>query len=111
MDLSWAPGEKYGYHVAAILWLAARNPVPRDVIFDLSCRLRPLVLHRIQQWAENPRLLALLGVAPDSVRALANVRWFVDNLHGSFHNAKCRYEFMLRYQEDTGTNRGGSCSA
>ena len=46
-------GEAYGYHVAALLWLAGHCQELASVWFDCNCRLKPFVLKHLDAWGRT----------------------------------------------------------
>lgn len=107
--MTYGAGELYGYHVASVLWVAAHNKELREIWFDAACHLLPFVRNHVASWAGNADLCTKLGVTPDIVRCLGDVRFCVDNFHCSTHSRSCQVAFMGRFRSLSGTNRGGEC--
>lgn len=102
------PGESYGYHVAAILWLAAHAPKLASIWFDTVCRLKPFMMKHIATWERSAELRELLGVSAEGFDGLKKAVYCTDEMHGSTHNGPCRDEFLGTMHPEIPSYRGGT---
>lgn len=102
-------GEAYGYHCAAILWLAAHCPQIASIWFDSCCRLKPFMIKNLEAWANDKALQELFQFAVPNILALAEAAYCVDELHGAAHNKSCKDEFLGTMHRNIPSYRGGAC--
>ena len=111
IDMIVTAGEAYGYHVAAILWLAAHVPQIASIWFDVNCRLKPFMLKNLEKWANDPELQKMFGFAAPAILALRNAAFAIDEMHGSTHKGSCRDEFHGTMHETIPSYRAGALLA
>lgn len=111
IDMIVTAGEAYGYHVAAILWLAAHVPQIASIWFDVNCRLKPFMLKNLEKCANAPYLQKMFGFAAPAILALRNAAFAIDEMHGSTHKGSCRDEFHGTMHETIPSYRAGALLA
>ena len=111
IDMIVTAGEAYGYHVAAILWLAAHLPEIASIWFDVSCRLKPFMLKNLEKWAHDPELQKMFGFAAPAILALSKAVFAIDEMHGGTHKKSCRDEFIGTVHETIPSYRAGALLA
>lgn len=111
IDMIVTAGEAYGYHVAAILWLAAHVPQIASIWFDVNCRLKPFMLKNLEKCANAPYLQKMFGFAAPAILALRDAAFAIDEMHGSTHKGSCRDKFLGTMHETIPSYRAGALLA